>query len=80
MVQAVVPQMRERGAGVIVNVTSSVTYKPLPLLSIYSASKAAVNAFSDSVALDWPRSASASISSCRAAPPTPASATMRASA
>jgi NAD(P)-dependent dehydrogenase (short-subunit alcohol dehydrogenase family) len=52
MMQAVVPQMRERGAGVIVNVTSSVTYKPLPLLSVYSASKAAVNAFSDSVALE----------------------------
>jgi NAD(P)-dependent dehydrogenase (short-subunit alcohol dehydrogenase family) len=52
MMQAVVPQMRERGAGVIVNVTSSVTYKPLQLLSVYSASKAAVNAFSDSVALE----------------------------
>lgn len=52
MMQAVLPQMRERGAGVIVNVTSSVTYRPLPLLSVYSASKAAVNAFSDSVALE----------------------------
>ncbi|NYF30621.1 SDR family oxidoreductase [Sphingopyxis sp. JAI108] len=52
MMQAVLPQMRERGAGVIVNVTSSVTYKPLPLLSVYTASKAAVNAFSDSVAIE----------------------------
>lgn len=52
MVQAVLPQMRERRAGVIVNVTSSVTYRALPLLSVYTASKAAVNAFSDSVALE----------------------------
>jgi short-subunit dehydrogenase len=52
MMQAVLPQMRERSAGVIVNVTSSVTYQPLPLLSVYTASKAAVNAFSESVALE----------------------------
>jgi len=52
MMQAVLPQMRERRDGVIVNVTSSVTYRPLPLLSVYTASKAAVNAFSDAVALE----------------------------
>ena len=52
MMQAVLPQMRARRAGVVVNVTSSVTYRPLPLLSVYTASKAAVNAFSDSVALE----------------------------
>jgi len=52
MAQAVLPQMRERGAGVIVNVTSSVTFAPLPLLSIYTASKAAVNAWSDSMAIE----------------------------
>lgn len=52
MIQAVLPQFRDRRAGVIVNVTSSVTYRPLPLLSVYTASKAAVNAFTDSVALE----------------------------
>lgn len=52
MMQAVLPQMRERRDGVVVNVTSSVTFRPLPLLSVYTASKAAVNAFSDSVALE----------------------------
>ena len=31
MTQAVIPQMRERGSGVIVNVTSSVTLAPMPL-------------------------------------------------
>ena len=52
MTQAVLPQMREQGSGVIVNVTSGVTFQPLPLMSIYTASKAAVNAFSESVALE----------------------------
>ncbi|MET3579828.1 NAD(P)-dependent dehydrogenase (short-subunit alcohol dehydrogenase family) [Mesorhizobium robiniae] len=50
--QAVLPQFRERRAGTIVNVTSTVTVKPLPLLSVYTASKAAVNAFTESVALE----------------------------
>ena len=52
MTQAVLPQMRERGAGVIVNVSSSVTLKSLPLLSVYTGSKAAVNAFTESLALE----------------------------
>lgn len=52
MTQAVLPQFRERRRGVIVNVSSSATLKALPLLSVYTASKAAVNAFSDSVALE----------------------------
>lgn len=50
--QAVLPQFRERRAGTIVNITSTVTVKPLPLLSVYTASKAAVNAFTESVALE----------------------------
>lgn len=52
MIQAVLPQFRQRKAGVIVNITSSVTMKPLPLLSVYTASKAAVNAFTESLALE----------------------------
>ena len=52
MTQAVLPQFRQRGRGVVVNVSSSVTLKPLPLLSVYTASKAAVNAFTESVALE----------------------------
>ncbi|HLT19844.1 MAG TPA: SDR family oxidoreductase [Thermomicrobiales bacterium] len=52
MVQAVLPQFRERRAGMIINVTSSVTLKSLPLLSVYTASKAAVNAFTESLALE----------------------------
>lgn len=52
VIQAVLPQFRQRKAGVIVNVTSSVTLKPLPLLSVYTASKAAINAFTESLALE----------------------------
>jgi len=52
MAQAVLPQMRERGSGVIINVTSSATYKPLPLIGAYRASKAAVNAITESLAAE----------------------------
>lgn len=52
MTQAVLPQFRERRSGVVINVTSSVTLKSLPLLSVYTASKAAVNAFTESLALE----------------------------
>jgi NAD(P)-dependent dehydrogenase (short-subunit alcohol dehydrogenase family) len=52
MTKAVLPQMRIRRSGVIVNVSSSVTIKPLAALSVYSASKAALNAFTESLALE----------------------------
>ncbi|AIO45499.1 MULTISPECIES: SDR family oxidoreductase [Burkholderia] len=52
MTQALLPQFRARGAGVVVNVTSSVTLKALPLVSAYRASKAAVNAFTESMAVE----------------------------
>ncbi|MBB5685724.1 SDR family oxidoreductase [Sphingobium boeckii] len=52
MMQAVLPDMRERRSGVIVNVSSSSTLKPLPLLSVYRASKAAMTALTESAALE----------------------------
>jgi NAD(P)-dependent dehydrogenase (short-subunit alcohol dehydrogenase family) len=52
MTKAVLPQFRQRKDGVVVNVTSSTTMKPLPLLSVYTASKAAVTAFTESLALE----------------------------
>lgn len=52
MTQAVLPQFRQRRAGVVVNITSAVTLKALPLLSVYTGSKAAVNAFTESLALE----------------------------
>ncbi len=50
MVQAVIPQMRERRAGTIVNVTSSVTLVSMPLAAAYTASKTAVEGFTGSLA------------------------------
>jgi len=52
MTKAVLPQFRARRAGVVINVTSTVTLRPLHLLAIYTASKAAVNAFTESMALE----------------------------
>ena len=50
--QAVLPRMRERRAGVIVNVTSSATIAPFPLVAVYTASKTAIEGFTDSLALE----------------------------
>lgn len=52
MTQAVLPQFRARRGGTIVNVTSSVTLKALPLVSMYTASKAVVNVFTVSMAVE----------------------------
>jgi NAD(P)-dependent dehydrogenase (short-subunit alcohol dehydrogenase family) len=52
MVQAVVPAFRKRREGVIINVTSTVTLRPLPLIGMYRASKAAVNALTESLAME----------------------------
>jgi NAD(P)-dependent dehydrogenase (short-subunit alcohol dehydrogenase family) len=52
MMQAVIPQFRERRAGVIVNVTSSATLAPMPLASVYTASKMAVTGLTGSVAFE----------------------------
>ncbi|MGF7055392.1 NAD(P)-dependent dehydrogenase (short-subunit alcohol dehydrogenase family) [Bosea sp. OAE752] len=50
MCQAVIPQMRARRAGIIVNVTSSVTLGAFPLAAAYTASKQAIEGFTGSLA------------------------------
>jgi NAD(P)-dependent dehydrogenase (short-subunit alcohol dehydrogenase family) len=50
MCQAVIPQMRERRSGVIINVTSSVTLAAMPLAAPYTASKQAIEGFTGSLA------------------------------
>jgi NAD(P)-dependent dehydrogenase (short-subunit alcohol dehydrogenase family) len=52
MTQAVLPQFRARKSGVIVNVTSSATLAPMPLVAIYTASKMAIEGFTASLALE----------------------------
>ena len=50
MTQAVLPQFRARRAGVVINVTSSATLAPMPLVAAYTASKTAIEGFTDSIA------------------------------
>jgi len=52
MTQAVVPLFRARRSGVVVNVTSSVTLTPMPLAAVYTASKAAIEGFTGSLAFE----------------------------
>ena len=47
--RAVLPQMRERGSGVIINVASLTGLVAMPLYSLYAASKYAVVGFSESL-------------------------------
>jgi NAD(P)-dependent dehydrogenase (short-subunit alcohol dehydrogenase family) len=50
MTQAVLPQFRARRSGVVVNVTSSATLAPMPLVAVYTASKTAIEGFTASLA------------------------------
>lgn len=52
MTQAVIPQFRARRSGVVVNVTSSVTLARMPLAAAYTASKAAIDGFTGSLAFE----------------------------
>lgn len=52
MVQAVVPLMRERGSGVILNIGSTAGVRPRPGLVWYNATKAAVNNISKTMAVE----------------------------
>jgi NAD(P)-dependent dehydrogenase (short-subunit alcohol dehydrogenase family) len=48
--RAIIPHMRERGAGTIVNVTSSVGIAPMPLVAVYTASKYAIEGYTEALA------------------------------
>ena len=52
MTQAVLPQFRARRSGVVVNVTSSATLAPMPLVAAYTASKTAIEGFTASLAFE----------------------------
>jgi NAD(P)-dependent dehydrogenase (short-subunit alcohol dehydrogenase family) len=55
MTHALLPLFRERRCGVVVNVTSSVTLARMPLAAAYTASKAAIEGFTGSLAfeMEW---------------------------
>lgn len=50
MTKAVIPQMRERRSGAIINVTSSVALGDFPLAALYTGTKQAIEGFSASLA------------------------------
>lgn len=50
--QAIVPHFRERRAGTLVNVTSSVGIVPMPLVAVYTASKYAIEGFTESLSYE----------------------------
>lgn len=52
MTQAVLPQLRARRSGLVVNVTSSATLAPMPLVAAYTASKTAIEGFTASLAFE----------------------------
>jgi NAD(P)-dependent dehydrogenase (short-subunit alcohol dehydrogenase family) len=52
MTQAVLPQFRARRSGVVVNVTSSATLAPMPMVAAYTASKVAVEGFTASLGFE----------------------------
>ena len=45
--KSAIPLLRRNGSGTIINVSSSVTLKSIPFLSVYTASKAAIDAFTN---------------------------------
>jgi NAD(P)-dependent dehydrogenase (short-subunit alcohol dehydrogenase family) len=49
MIHAVVPHMRQRGSGRIINVSSVLGFLPMPYMALYCATKHAMEAYSESL-------------------------------
>jgi NAD(P)-dependent dehydrogenase (short-subunit alcohol dehydrogenase family) len=49
MTRAVVPHMRRQGAGRIINIGSALGFVPMPYMAVYSASKHAIEGYSESL-------------------------------
>src|SRR5271163_2833247 len=52
LTQAVLPQFRARRSGIVINVTSSATLAPMPMVAVYTASKMAIEGFTTSLAFE----------------------------
>jgi len=50
--RAIIPHMREHKSGTIINVTSSASIAPMPLVAVYAASKCAADGFTESLAYE----------------------------
>lgn len=49
MIRAVVPHMRQRGSGRIINISSVLGFVPMPYMALYSATKHAMEGYSESL-------------------------------
>jgi hypothetical protein len=56
LTQAVLPEMLERGSGQIINISSVVGTQAMPRMAVYSATKAALNAFSTALRMELKKS------------------------
>ena len=52
LTHSLIPQMRERGSGAIVNVSSLASLIPMPSFAVYAATKAYVTSFSEALRLE----------------------------
>lgn len=55
MSKMLLPQMRKRGRGAIVNVSSGSEIQPLPLMTVYAATKAYVKSFTEALRFEYSR-------------------------
>jgi NAD(P)-dependent dehydrogenase (short-subunit alcohol dehydrogenase family) len=49
MIRAVIPHMRQRGSGRIINISSVLGFVPMPYMALYSATKHAVEGYSEAL-------------------------------
>ena len=52
LIQTVLPEMIERGSGQIVNISSVVGHQPIPRMTVYSATKAAITSLSTGLRME----------------------------
>lgn len=52
VIRAILPHFRSRRSGTILNISSAVALVPMPLLSLYTATKCAIEGFSESLAFE----------------------------
>ena len=55
MTRLVIRQMQKRRQGAIVNVSSASEFQPVPLITVYAATKAYVKSFSDGLRAEYSR-------------------------
>ncbi|CAD1477908.1 unnamed protein product, partial [Heterotrigona itama] len=53
MTRIVIGQMQKRGKGAIVNVSSGSAFQPLPLMTVYAATKIYIKSFSEALGLEY---------------------------